>query len=106
MATHALLPAPTPANTDRVTFNLALARYADATAARDALPCSSSIEREIAVGDAVDRAAMRLTAAPAPDLSAFATKLRVILADLGIPTLVAESLAVDVRRLARGVARA
>lgn len=106
MATHALSPAPLPANTDRVTFNLALARYADATAARDALPSPSSIERELAASDAVDFATKQLAAAPAPDLSAFATKLRVILADLGTPPIVAECLTVDVRRLARGEARA
>ncbi|MEH3123706.1 MAG: hypothetical protein PGN16_17340 [Sphingomonas phyllosphaerae] len=106
MATHALSPALPPANNDRATFNLALARYADATAARDALPCPSPIERELAAGDAVDFATKQLAAAPAPDLSAFATKLRVILADLGTPPLVAECLTVDVRRLARGEARA
>ena len=72
MATHALSPAPLPANNDRATFNAALARYADATAARDALPCPSPIARELAAGDAVDFATEQLAAAPAPDLPAFA----------------------------------
>lgn len=106
MATHALKLASTPANTDRAAFNLALARFAHAVAARHALPYSSSIERELAVSDAVDLATKQLAAAPAPDLSSFATKLRVILADLGAPPLMAECLAVDVRRLSRGEARA
>lgn len=106
MASHALPPTLLPANNDRKAFNLALARYANASAARDALPCPSPIELELATGDVVDFATKQLAAAPAPDLSAFATKLRVILADLGTPPLVAECLTVDVRRLARREARA
>lgn len=106
MATHALSPAPALANTDRAAFNLALVRFADATAARDALTSAVSIEREIAAGDAVHFAIAQLAATPAPDLSAFATKLRVILADHGTPPLVAECLTIDVRRLAGREARA
>jgi hypothetical protein len=100
------MPAPRPANTDRANFNLALVRFADAAAARDMLRCPSSIERELTVGDAIDFATKQLALAPAPDLSAFATKLRVILADLGTPPSTVECLMLDVRRFAVGEGRA
>ena len=54
MATRTLPPAVAPANHDRAAFNLALVRFADATAERDAVPLHASIERDIAAGDAVD----------------------------------------------------
>lgn len=104
MAVHALKPAPSLANTDRTRFNLALARYAQAAAARHALPFPSSIELELAADDAINSATKQLAAVPAPDLSAFGTKLRVILADLGMPPVMLECLVGDIRRLARGEA--
>jgi hypothetical protein len=106
MAVHALKPATSPANTDRAQFSLALTRFAIATTAQAVLSPSVSIEQELAAGDAVDFARAQLAATPAPDLPAFATKLRLILADVGTPPLVAECLALDVRRLARGEAQA
>ncbi len=71
MAFDALRPAASPANTSRARFNLALARYTNATMGRDILSCPSSIKVELAARDAVDLTeAQRLQ----PDLVTFATR--------------------------------
>ncbi|MBD8552364.1 hypothetical protein [Sphingomonas sp. CFBP 8764] len=101
MAVHALMPAASPANTDRARFNLALAHCAIAGDARDALPSTSTIHDEIAAGEALDRAQAVLAMAIAPDHAAFATKLRLTLSGAGVPAGLIESLAADVQRLAR-----
>lgn len=101
MATHALKPAASPANTDRAAFNLALVRCAVASDARDTLPHTSTITAEIAAGEALERAQAVLAMALAPDHAAFATKLRLTLTGAGVPAGLIESLAADVRHLAR-----
>ncbi len=71
MAFHALRPAASPANTSRARFNLALARYTNATMGRDTLCCPSSIKAALAPQGAVDlTTAQRLQ----PDLATFATR--------------------------------
>ena len=99
MATHALSPAPLPANTDRAAFNLALARCTAAHSARDALLAPSTIADEIAAGDALERAQAVLAMTLAPDHATFATKLRLTLSQLDVPAGLIEDLARDVVRL-------
>lgn len=101
MATHALTPAPPPANHDRAAFNLAAARCRVASITRDALPTTSDIHAEIAAGEALERAQAMLTVARAPDLPTFATKLRLTLQGAGVAADLIDALADDVVRLAR-----
>jgi len=101
MATHALMPATPLANTDRARFNLALTRCAAASDDRNALPQNSTINDEIAAGEALERARAVLAMATAPDHAAFATKLRLTLSGAGVPAGLIESLTADVRHLAR-----
>lgn len=106
MAIHALTPASSPANHDRTAFNLALARYAHATAAQAALPQSRCLTVELAAAEAVERAHAHVTATAAPDLFALATKLRIALSALPQSDEICDALTVDLRRLSTQETRA
>lgn len=103
MAVHALKPAALPANTDRARFNLALTQCSVAKLALDNLPTTTTIADEIAAGEALERAQAQLATAIAPDPAALVTKLRLTLSAIGAPAGLVESLAADVRRLARSM---
>lgn len=105
MAVHALLPARSPANTDRTAFNSALGRFATAQAARTASRRGAALAGWNAAL-AVDHARLALTETPAPDAAALVTKLRVALDGSNVPAIIIDRLIADVRLLARGEALA
>ncbi len=100
MAVQALKPAASLANTDRTHSKLALARFIDAATAHDAIRCPFSITSKLAAGHLLHFAKVQLAGPSVPDLAALTTKLRFIVTNMGTPPLVAECLAMDVRRLA------
>lgn len=105
MAVHALTPAPSPANTDRTAFNLALGRFASATAARIALAGRTPPNGGHAAVS-LDHARLVLTETPSPDAAALVTKLRIALDGSNVPAIIVDRLIADVRLLARGEALA
>lgn len=103
MAAHALRPAPSPANTHRRKFNLALVRLATASDNHAILSDRSTIASEIATGEALDRALGDLASVTTPDHAALAIKLRLILPREGVSAALVESLVADVVALDRGM---
>lgn len=103
MAVLALVPRAVAANPSRQKFNLALARYGSAADAVAIVSDHSTIAREIAKGDALDRAAAHLAAVSPPDHAALSLKLRLLLAREGVSAALVDSLATDVATLGREV---
>lgn len=99
MASHALRLAPSPANTARQAFSLALAHLIEAEAIVRLMPLPSTIADEIASVEKVGRARCALADTAAPDHAAFCLKLRLLLAPAGLSRSLVDCLIADARRL-------